>query len=90
MILVARHALRESLRRRIFAVVVGLSIVFGGLYAFGTHELFNDVSGFSNDTSGLDAHTLAGATILGLAMFGSLFTRLSSDVSIARPVASPA
>ena len=73
MILVARHALRESLRRRIFAVVIALSILFGGLYAFGTHELFKDVSGFSNDSSGLDADTLAGATILGLAMFGSLF-----------------
>jgi Cu-processing system permease protein len=72
-ILVARHALRESLRRRIFAVVIGLSIAFGGLYAFGAHELFKDVSGFANDESGLDAQTLAGATILGLAMFGSLF-----------------
>jgi ABC-type transport system involved in multi-copper enzyme maturation permease subunit len=72
-ILVARHALRESLRRRIFAVVIGLSIAFGGLYAFGAHELFKDVSGFANDESGLDAKTLAGATILGLAMFGSLF-----------------
>jgi Cu-processing system permease protein len=72
-ILVARHALRESLRRRIFAVVIALSIVFGALYALGVHELFKDVSGFSNDSSGLDADTLAGATILGLAMFGSLF-----------------
>jgi Cu-processing system permease protein len=72
-ILVARHALRESLRRRIFAVVVGLSVVFGALYAFGAHELFEDVSGFGGDESGLDAKTLAGATILGLAMFGSLF-----------------
>jgi Cu-processing system permease protein len=72
-ILVARHALRESLRRRIFAVVIALSIAFGGLYAFGAHELFKDVSGFADDSSGLDAKTLAGATILGLAMFGSLF-----------------
>jgi Cu-processing system permease protein len=72
-ILVARHALRESLRRRIFAVVIGLSVVFGGLYAFGCHELFKDVTGFANDESGVDAKTLAGATILGLAMFGSLF-----------------
>jgi Cu-processing system permease protein len=72
-ILVARHALRESLRRRIFAVVIGLSIAFGALYAFGAHELFKDVSGFGDDSSGLDAKTLAGATILGLAMFGSLF-----------------
>jgi Cu-processing system permease protein len=72
-ILVARHALRESLRRRIFAVVLGLSVAFGALYAFGAHDLFKDVGGFANDESGLDPKTLAGATILGLAMFGSLF-----------------
>ena len=34
MILVARHALRESLRRRIFAVVLGLSIAFGALWTY--------------------------------------------------------
>jgi Cu-processing system permease protein len=73
LIVVAGHALRESLRRRIFAVVLGLSVLFGALYAFGAHELFKDVGGFRDDASGLDAHTLAGATILGLAMFGSLF-----------------
>ena len=73
MILVARHALRESLRRRVFAVVVGLSIAFGSLYALGAHELFKDVGGFANDPSGIDAKSLAGATILGLAMFGALF-----------------
>ena len=69
----ARHALRESLRRRIFAVVLAISVMFGALYAFGAHELFKDVSGFADDQSGLDPKTLAGATILGLAMFGSLF-----------------
>jgi ABC-type transport system involved in multi-copper enzyme maturation permease subunit len=72
-ILVARHALREALRRRIFAVVLGLSVAFGFLYGLGTHELFKDVGGFANDPSGIDAKSLAGATILGLAMFGALF-----------------
>ena len=86
MILVARHALRESLRRRIFAVVLGLSIAFGALYAFGAHELFKDVSGFSDDSSGLDPKTLAGATILGLAMFGSLI-RLSGAAVVTSALA---
>ncbi len=72
-LLVARHALRESLRRRIFAVVLVLSLLFAGLYAFGAHELFKDVGGFAGDSSGLEPKTLAGATILGLAMFGALF-----------------
>ena len=72
-LVVAAHALRESLRRRVFTVVVCLTLAFGGLYAWGTNELFQDVSGFGENTFGLDAKALAGATILGLAMFGTLF-----------------
>lgn len=70
---VAAHALRESLRRRVFLVVVVLTLIFGGLYAWGASELFQDVSGFGDNEFGLDARTLAGATLLGLAMFGTLF-----------------
>jgi ABC-type transport system involved in multi-copper enzyme maturation permease subunit len=72
-LVVAAYALRESLRRRVFAVVVVLTIAFGGLYAWGASELFQDVTGFGNNEFGLDARTLAGATLLGLAMFGTLF-----------------
>jgi ABC-type transport system involved in multi-copper enzyme maturation permease subunit len=72
-LVVAAHALRESLRRRVFAVVLVLTLAFGGLYAWGASELFKDVTGFGNNEFGLDARTLAGATLLGLAMFGTLF-----------------
>jgi ABC-type transport system involved in multi-copper enzyme maturation permease subunit len=72
-LVIAAHALRESLRRRVFVVVVVLTLGFGGLYTWGASELFHDVSGFSNNQFGLDARTLAGATLLGLAMFGTLF-----------------
>jgi Cu-processing system permease protein len=72
-LVVAVHAVRESLRRRVFAVVVVLTLTFGGLYAWGTAELFEDVSGFGGNEFGIDARALAGATILGLAMFGTLF-----------------
>jgi Cu-processing system permease protein len=72
-LVVAGYALRESLRRRVFAVVVVLTVAFGGLYAWGASELFKDVRGFGDNQFGLDAHTLAGATLLGLAMFGTLF-----------------
>jgi len=72
-LVVAAYALRESLRRRVFAVVVVLTVAFGGLYAWGASELFKDVNGFGNNEFGLDARTLAGATLLGLAMFGTLF-----------------
>lgn len=70
--IVAAHALRESLRRRVFVVVLGLTLSFGALYAWGVHELFQDVGEFGGSAF-LDARTLAGATILGLAMFGTLF-----------------
>ena len=72
-LVVAAHALRESLRRRVFAVVLVLTLAFGGLYTWGASELFKDVTGFGNNEFGLDAPTLAGATLLGLAMFGTLF-----------------
>lgn len=70
--IVAAHALRESLRRRVFGVVLGLTVAFGALYAWGVHELFSDIDEFGGSAF-LDAETLAGATILGLAMFGTLF-----------------
>jgi Cu-processing system permease protein len=70
---VAAHALRESFRRRVFLVVVVLTLLFGALYTWGASELFDDVTGFGNNEFGLDARTLAGATLLGLAMFGTLF-----------------
>jgi len=70
--IVAAHALRESLRRRVFVVVLGLTAAFGALYAWGVNELFADVDEFGGSRF-LDAKTLAGATILGLAMFGTLF-----------------
>jgi Cu-processing system permease protein len=72
-LVVAGHALRESFRRRVFIVVVALTLAFGALYAWGATELFKDVNGFGNNEFGLDGKTLAGATLLGLAMFGTLF-----------------
>jgi Cu-processing system permease protein len=72
-LIVAEHALQEALRRRVLLVVLVLTVVFGGLYAWGCHALFNDLSGFENSDNGLDATALAGSTIVGLAMFGGLF-----------------
>jgi Cu-processing system permease protein len=72
-LVIAAHALRESLRRRVFVVVVVLTLAFGALYTWGASELFKDVTGFGRNEFGLDARTLAGATLLGLAMFGTLF-----------------
>lgn len=69
---VAAHALRESLRRKVFLVVLGLTLAFGALYAWGVQEVFEGLSPFDGNGI-LDAEALAGATMLGLSMFGTLF-----------------
>jgi ABC-type transport system involved in multi-copper enzyme maturation permease subunit len=70
---IATFALRESLRRRVFAVVGLLTVAFLGLYGLGTWQLFESVGEFDEPIDGIDARIVAGATILGLAMFATLF-----------------
>jgi Cu-processing system permease protein len=68
------YGLRESLRRKMFAVVLVLTALFLALYAYGTHEAFKDTSGFvGRDQGNLDSRALAGAIVFGLAMFAILF-----------------
>ena len=71
--LVAAHAIRESLRRRVFVVVLILSAAFLALYGWGASELFEDIALFDGEQVGVDGETLVGATMLGLAMFAILF-----------------
>jgi ABC-type transport system involved in multi-copper enzyme maturation permease subunit len=72
-LLIARYALRESLRRRVFAVVLVLTIGFLALYGLGTWQTFREVRNTTDPTALIDENTLAGATLLGLAMFATLF-----------------
>jgi ABC-2 type transport system permease protein len=68
------YGLRESLRRRMFLVVLVLTTLFLGLYAYGTHAAFKDTRGFVGvNPDRLDTDTLAGSVLLGLAMFATLF-----------------
>jgi Cu-processing system permease protein len=71
--IIAGFALRESLRKRVFIVVALLTVAFLGLYALGTWQLFRSVGEFEEPIEGIDARIVAGATILGLAMFATLF-----------------
>jgi ABC-2 type transport system permease protein len=71
--IIAAFALRESLRRRVFLVVGLLTVAFLALYALGTWQLFDSVGNFEEPIRGVDARTVVGATILGLAMFATLF-----------------
>jgi ABC-type transport system involved in multi-copper enzyme maturation permease subunit len=68
------YALRESLRRRVFVVVLVLTLAFLGLYGWGCAEAFEDVDAFVGGIeTPVDAHELAGATLFGLSMFATLF-----------------
>ena len=72
--IVAGYALREALRRKVFVVVVVLTVAFLALYTYGCEQAFDEVTrlepGVPED---IEEEVLTGATLLGLAMFVSLF-----------------
>ena len=71
---VVGYAFREALRRRVFAVVVLLTLAFLVLYWLGAREAFEDTSGFAaGDPDVVDTKAFTGATIFGMAMFATLF-----------------
>ena len=69
---IALYALRESTRRRVFLVVLILTLAFLVLYAVGTKAAF-DVAGETEGIAPVDDQVLTGSTLLGLAMFTTLF-----------------
>jgi Cu-processing system permease protein len=69
---VVGYSLRESVRRRVFTVVLLLTVLFLGLYSVGVEFAFRDTEGFSA-VRVVDAEAFTGATMLGLAMFATLF-----------------
>jgi Cu-processing system permease protein len=71
--IIAVFALRESVRRRVFVVVGLLTLAFLALYGLGAWQLFDSVGQFDEPIQGVDARIVAGATVLGLAMFATLF-----------------
>jgi Cu-processing system permease protein len=71
---IAGYGLRESIRRRMFPVVLVLTAGFLALYALGAHQAFKDTSHFvAPDQLDLDTRVVAGAILFGLAMFATLF-----------------
>jgi Cu-processing system permease protein len=70
---VIAYALRESARRRVFRVVLVLTVAFLALHTAATTVAFDVVEDeFAGDQL-LEERTFAGATLLGLAMFATLF-----------------
>jgi Cu-processing system permease protein len=80
-LVIVGYALRESLRRRVFLVVLVLTMGFLALYGVGAYFAFRDVNSFAPpDETVLDPTAFTGATVFGLAMFAILF--LGSVVAI--------
>ena len=69
----ARFALREALRKRVFAVVAWLTAAFLVLYALGVWQAFTISEDFDSGFTNVDGDTVVGATMLGLGIFGTLF-----------------
>jgi Cu-processing system permease protein len=69
---IVRYGLEEALRRKVFVVVLLLTLAFLGLYALANHYAFENLEGVAPPV-GIDARTFAGAFIFGLAMFATLF-----------------
>src|SRR2546425_13376840 len=69
---IAGYGLREALRRRVFGVVLILTVGFLTLFWLGVHFLYENL-GNVGPPVGVDARTFVGATVFGLAMFGTLF-----------------
>jgi Cu-processing system permease protein len=70
--IIAGFALRESLRKRVFIVVALLTVAFLGLYALGTWQISQELDEIGSE-DGVEADVVAGATLLGLSMFATLF-----------------
>jgi ABC-type transport system involved in multi-copper enzyme maturation permease subunit len=75
LLVIVGYTLREASRRRVLLVVLILTAAFLALYGVGADRAFEETSGFVAEAGelGVDPRTLAGATVLGLAMFATLF-----------------
>jgi ABC-2 type transport system permease protein len=71
---IARHTLKECLRRRVFVVVPIATVAFLGLYGLGVHFGFRAAGGTTQvGPFTVDERALVGSSLLGLSMFVTLF-----------------
>ena len=71
---IAGYGFREAVRRKVFAVVVLLTALFLALFWLANHYVFTRLSTITPPADvHVDTRTFAGAFLLGLAMFATLF-----------------
>jgi Cu-processing system permease protein len=73
MLVIARLALQEAVRRRVLAVVGVLTVGSGGLYLVGCITLRHHLERVAQFKQGGQLEPIVPATLLGLASFGTLF-----------------
>jgi Cu-processing system permease protein len=69
---------RESLRRKVFSIVLLLTCAFLALYGLGIYKAYETIAPSQTETIGpsnvlIDAQVLFSATLFGLGMFATLF-----------------
>jgi Cu-processing system permease protein len=73
-VVIVSYTFRECARRRVLLVVPIATVAFLSLYALGAHFAFQSIGGNVPTPIGtVDARALAGATLVGLSMFVTLF-----------------
>ena len=71
---IVEYGFREALRRKVFAVVLVLTAVFLFLFWLANHYVFRELSTITPPADvNVDSRTFAGAFLVGLAMFATLF-----------------
>jgi Cu-processing system permease protein len=73
---IARLGLQEAVRRRVFLIVALLTVAYLVLYGLGTWQAFEEIAAAESPqrgARGIEGGIIAGATLLGLNMFGTLF-----------------
>ena len=74
MTVIAGYGFREAVRRKVFAVVLVLTAFFLFLFWLANHYVFRDLASISPPADvNVDTRTFAGAFLVGLAMFATLF-----------------
>jgi Cu-processing system permease protein len=72
-LIIARHVLAESVRRRVFTIVLVLTLLFLALFTVATIEAFNAGVALGGGRGPVNAVEVTSVTLSGLAMFASLF-----------------
>ena len=74
MSVIVGYGFREAVRRKVFAVVIVLTALFLFLFWLANHYVFSKVATIQPPADvNVDSRTFAGAFLMGLAMFATLF-----------------